>query len=514
MKKYVICMYIRLSSEDTDLKDRTYKDESGSITAQRRLISDYIASREEFAGCKVIERCDDGFSGTHFDNRPAFVEMIDLAKRGEVNCIIVKDFSRFGRNYVELGDYLEQVFPFLGVRFISINDGYDSNDLKEGETGGLDVAFRNLIYDYYSRTTSKKIRLSYRQLAENGKFYGTHALYGYKKSDVDKHKLEIDPKPAKIVREMFDMRLAGMTVTDIAANLNERGIESPAALRIRKGETSSWCGLTRKLIWTQGGVDWILRNEEYTGTLVMQKQKNREIAGKTYRVPEEEWVKVEGTHEAIVSKEEYLKVQGMYRKRARQENKMRNIYSCGYCGRKMNGQRRNGRMICMAGRVSPDGKCKEVRMNNKKADAAVLLAIQQKLKLCMDEEEARRDEKGTDAVSITEQVVAVVGTLKAKEKAWMQMYDDYTDEKISREAFISFKAQYDKDVGELEGRLAKLREKQEVQALRKDAGTAEKYSEVLEATKLTDEIIDAFVDSVDVYEDERLEIHLKIDEDI
>ena len=162
-KEYVVCLYVRLSIEDDDVSGSAFKTESGSITTQRALLHDYIKSRKEFEGCKVIEKCDDGFSGTHFDNRPQFTEMIELAKKGKINCIIVKDFSRFGRDYVELGNYLEQLFPFMGVRFISINDNYDSAELADGTTGGLDVAFKNLIYDYYRREMSRKQRIAWQK---------------------------------------------------------------------------------------------------------------------------------------------------------------------------------------------------------------------------------------------------------------------------------------------------------------------------------------------------------------
>ena len=167
---YVICMYIRLSSEDDDIRYNDMKDESNSITAQRRMLYDYINSKVEFKDCTILERCDDGFSGTHFDNRPQFVDMIEMAKRGEIDCIIVKAFSRFGRDYIELGDYMEQLFPILGIRFISVNDCYDSDMLEDGEIGGLDISFKNLIYDYYARETSKKEKLAWKKSAERGDY--------------------------------------------------------------------------------------------------------------------------------------------------------------------------------------------------------------------------------------------------------------------------------------------------------------------------------------------------------
>ncbi len=274
--------------------------------------------------------------------------------------------------------------------------------MKEGETGGLDVAFRNLIYDYYSREASKKIRLAHRQLAESGKFCSAQVLYGYRKSETDKHKLEIEPETAKVVREIFDMRLAGMRVTEIARNLNERGIECPAARHIRRKETSSWNGRKDGLIWVQGSVDWILCNEQYTGTFVAQKQKSTEICGRHLKVPEEEWVKVEGAHEAIISKEEYAKVKSMYRTKGPKRNFIKNIYRCGYCGRKMNGQLRGGSMYCMAGTLSSDGECKKARIKNEAANEAVLMAIQHKVKLCRDAEETRQDEEVMGVQSISE----------------------------------------------------------------------------------------------------------------
>ena len=229
-KEYVICLYVRLSIEDDDVSGSAFKTESGSITTQRALLHDYIKNRKEFKGCKVIEKCDDGFSGTHFDNRPQFTEMIELAKKGKIDCIIVKDFSRFGRDYVELGNYLEQLFPFMGVRFISVNDNYDSAELAEGTTGGLDVAFKNLIYDYYSREMSRKQRIAWQRMAEQGQYNSTCALYGYRKSKEDKHKLVIEPEEAEVVREIVNMKIAGTGTTLIERALNDRGIPCPTEL--------------------------------------------------------------------------------------------------------------------------------------------------------------------------------------------------------------------------------------------------------------------------------------------
>ena len=294
-KEYVICLYIRLSIEDDDVSGNPFKKESGSITTQRALLYDYIKNRKEFDGCKVIEKCDDGFSGTHFDNRPQFTEMIELAKKGKINCIIVKDFSRFGRDYVELGNYLEQLFPFMGVRFISVNDNYDSAELADGTTGGLDVAFKNLIYDYYSREMSRKQRIAWQRMAEQGQYNSNCALYGYRKSEEDKHKLVIEPEEAAVVKEIFDMKIAGTGTTLIAKALNDRGIPCPSELYRSRGDTRQWKNRGKPCYWTASKIEAIIRDEKYTGTMVQLKTRLDSVGGKQVSRPKEEWVRVENT---------------------------------------------------------------------------------------------------------------------------------------------------------------------------------------------------------------------------
>ena len=159
MSKIVIGKYIRLSQEDRDLGDD--KAVSNSILHQKDLIQNYIKNNPELAGCPQYEFFDDGYTGRNFE-RPAFEKLLEKIRAGEINCVIVKDFSRFGRDYIELGDYLERIFPFLGVRFISVNDGYDSNDYK-GTTGGLDVVMKNIVYDYYSKDLSVKVTTAKKQ---------------------------------------------------------------------------------------------------------------------------------------------------------------------------------------------------------------------------------------------------------------------------------------------------------------------------------------------------------------
>lgn len=171
-------IYLRISSEDVDLKTGE-KDESESISNQRRLLRDYVSAHADLSGSEILEFCDDGWSGTNFE-RPAIKELLEQIKRGKINCIVVKDLSRFGRDYITVGDYISRVFPFLGVRFISVNDGFDS--INPQDIDSLDTSFRTLIYDLYSRDLSRKVRSARKARAERGAFLSPiRSLWVYKR---------------------------------------------------------------------------------------------------------------------------------------------------------------------------------------------------------------------------------------------------------------------------------------------------------------------------------------------
>ena len=504
---YVVCMYVRLSIEDSDTGPG--KAESNSITAQRQLIQDFMKNHTEFRACKVIERCDDGFSGTHFDTRPECTEMIEMAKRGEINCIIVKDFSRFGRNYVELGDYLEQLFPFLGVRFISINDGYDSSNLKDGETAGLSVAFQNLIYDYYSKELSAKVKASCRQRAEHGLFNASYAPYGYHKMEDNKRKLEIDPEEAPAVKEIFDMKLGGMKLADIARNLNDRHVPCPVVRLMERSNLEGWIGISDGFVWTASGINHVLTNEVYTGMLVAHKSTVTEPGGKTRRCSKEEWIKVADTHEAIVSRDIFEQVQGMINNVKHKPSQRRNIFRCGYCGRILSDQSRMvGSMKCYRGKVSNDGACLNVILNNRKAKDCVLKTVQQKIRAYMDAEERRK--AGKAEINPDEMITSIRNAIESEKRAWMKMYDDYSDGKLGREEFLQYKNKYDGTTSQLKAKL------EEAEKQKKETDTAGNFSgtdfePVLTATELTQEIMDTFIDYVDVFENEKIDIHWRFE---
>ena len=256
-----LALYTRASNEDENL------GESATIQNQRDLLYHYIRSKQEFKDWNVLEFQDDGWSGTTFD-RPGIGKLLELAGK-EVQCIIVKDFSRFGRNLIEVGNYLDQIFPFLGVRFIAVNEGYDSND-NAGRTIGLDVSLKAMVYEMYSRDLSKKISSVKEEQMKSGHYAGSFAFYGYQKSKDSKSGLEIDPEAAGIVKRIFSLAASRVETLQIAVLLNKEGILPPLSYRKQKkmDEHFQCPTATEHNIWTQARIAAIIRDERYTLSLI------------------------------------------------------------------------------------------------------------------------------------------------------------------------------------------------------------------------------------------------------
>ena len=221
MEKYPIAIYMRVSKEDA--KD---KEESNSIGMQRMLLRKFVA--EKFSDYELSEFCDDGYTGTNFE-RPGAQKLLEQVRDSEISCIVVKDFSRFARDYIELGAYLEQIFPFLGVRFLSVNDNYDSSDYQGG-IAGIDVNFRNLLYDLYSKDLSLKVRSSLAVRKEQGQYISGNSPFGYEKDPDDRHALVIAQDEAEIVKRIFSLKVEGYSSTQIARLFNADGIKTPIAI--------------------------------------------------------------------------------------------------------------------------------------------------------------------------------------------------------------------------------------------------------------------------------------------
>lgn len=325
MEKYRIAIYLRLSKGDgrdgsvrpgnivpvapisqAAEKDKAVgrKEESNSIAMQRLFLKKYVA--ENFKDYELAEFCDDGYTGTNFD-RPGVQEMLERIRNGEIDCVIVKDFSRFARDYIELGAYLEQIFPFLGVRFISVNDGYDSASVQGG-IADMDVNFKNLLYDLYSRDLSGKVRSSLSIRKEKGQYVSANSPFGYEKDPEDRHALLVAEDEAEIVRRIFSLTLEGHTSVEIAKLFNESGVKTPVEFKIEKGNTRRM-PKGERFLWSGSTICQILRNEIYIGNIVQKKYEKDFVGGKNHIKPHEEWLVTYGHHEPIIDKEIFDRVQ-------------------------------------------------------------------------------------------------------------------------------------------------------------------------------------------------------------
>lgn len=305
-KIYHAAIYVRLSKEDGDVSNAV-KAESNSISNQKRLIRDFLKDKKDII--VVSERVDDGYSGSSFE-RPSFQLMMEDIKKGIVDCVVVKDLSRFGREYIDSGMYIERLFPALGVRFIAVNDNYDSLDGKE-KGDEIIIPFKNLINDAYCRDISVKIRSHLEVKRKNGEFTGSFAAYGYCKAEDDRNKLVIDPVAAGVVKDIFRMKIHGMSQDAIAARLNEAGVLSPMEYKNAAGSSYQTSFKTSdKAVWSSVTVRRILENELYIGNLVQGRQTtpNHKVK-KTVLKPEKDWVRIEKNHEAIISDRDFVIVQ-------------------------------------------------------------------------------------------------------------------------------------------------------------------------------------------------------------
>ena len=302
---YHAAIYVRLSKEDGDVASAA-KAESNSISNQKNLIKDFLKEKDDII--VVSEYVDDGYSGSNFE-RPGFQMMMEDIKRGKVDCVVVKDLSRFGREYIDSGKYIERLFPALGVRFIAVNDHIDSRE--ESGRDDIVVPFKNLMNDAYCRDISIKIRSHLEVKRKNGEYTGAFTPYGYKKYENDRNRLVPDLYAAGVVRGIFRMKLSGMSQSAIAESLNRQGVLSPMEYKHSLGiHIQDNFKTHEQAEWSSMSVRRILENEVYVGTLVQGRHStpNHKIK-KIVDKPKEEWVRIEDSHEPVISKREFAIVQ-------------------------------------------------------------------------------------------------------------------------------------------------------------------------------------------------------------
>ena len=458
-------LYLRLSRDDGD------KEESNSITGQRELLRDYISQRPELREYAV--RIDDGFSGSTFD-RPSFQKMIEDIKAGRTDCIIVKDLSRFGRNYLDAGEYIEKIFPFLGVRFIAVNDNYDSLGDKKA-SDDLIIPFKNLINEAYCRDISVKIRSQLEIKRKNGQFLGSFAAFGYLKDEQDKNKLVVDQYAADIVRDIFKWKLEGVSPQDIADALNRLGVLSPMEYKRSLGMKFTTSFKTNaKAVWSAGTVIRILKNPIYTGVLVQGKETTPSYkVHKRIIKDESEWTVIEDSHEAIISKIDFDSVQKVLKCDTRRSpgGKAVGLFSgmifCGDCGASMvrktvpAGEKKYVYYVCSAHKQ--DKSCSPHRMRDVALEEIVLDSVKQHIREVIDMSELLTI---TDTAPLrTAQAQKVQRQLDKKheeyeklQKLLMSLYENLADGIIDREEYTRLKASFTTRADEAEKQMDALRE--------------------------------------------------------
>jgi len=514
----VIAVYLRLSEEDNDVGSKdSLKEESNSIANQRKLVNDYLKRHKEFAPLDTLEYCDDGYSGTNFD-RPGFQRMISDASVRKIGIIILKDYSRLGRNFLGVGHYLEEVFPELEMRVISINDGYDSKNVME-TSDGISIPMKNLINDYYVKDLSKKVKSAVHSRQKKGEFISPYAIFGYKKAPTDKHKLIIDEETAPIVKLIFKYALDGLNGSNIARKLNGLEIFTPA--EYSNSNRHRKYVIDDKTVWTSPKVLKIIRDQRYAGDMISNVRVRTKIAKQeSERVNRDEWIIVKGTHEGIVSKEIYWKVNNDIMPLTEKETillgdfRRKGFYYCADCGRLL---RRSHTTInpyyeCARSRYTED-RCSEIKVYEKDMMSTMVELIQDHIKLLCHTEKLIRDlkqkiyQENKTEMTVSDADNAINKLMQTK----MNMYERYRLKSISKDEYVLRKKQLTMQIEELEERKLKIcngiGDKEESKILeRKLSDLIEKYKNV---SVFSDEVMNDLIDKVIVYSEDRIEIKWK-----
>ena len=521
--------YIRLSSADEDIRMGD-KAESNSVVNQRKLLDCYLESHREFSNCTILEFLDDGRSGTNLD-RPGMRAMLDAARRHEIDCIIVKDFSRFARDYIESGRYLEQVFPALGIRFISVNDCYDSYDFPYGTAGNINNGLLNLINEMYSRDLSQKSKAAKRLYAQRGQCISAYPVYGYLKSPEDKRTWIPDPEAAPVVQRMFNWYAEGLTSTEIAKRLNEDGIPTPAQHKRALGSKRQlWNSERTDNFWRATTIGKILRDERYTGKLVALKTTLSELGNihSAKAIEKDDWVIVPGAFEAIISQEIFNQVQAKL-ETVRPTRKLgpmkRRLFSrklrCGHCGAALiRHEIAQGVYYTCDGRAwNGTDDCKKIRLFETDLIQAVLASIRFQAQL------AKKTEKRLDRKE--KQIQTAQNRAQSAQQRIQKQIAQLETRKA--EAYLSY------DLGEVsqsdyKNRCKKIdaaimEQKRQLDALEQDSGSILPDMDTVSCEQINSlkplsnlrtlnrDMVEVLIHSIQIYNGNRIEIAWNFNED-
>ena len=512
---YMGCDYLRLSRDDGD------KAESDSIQNQRELINDFLKKHPEIK--KVQEYVDDGYSGTNFD-RPNFMRMMAEIEKGHIDCVIVKDLSRLGRNYIEMGKYLERIFPMYGVRVIAINDNYDTAN-ESSDADQIVIPFKNLINDAYCRDISMKIRSQLDVKRKNGQFIGSCATYGYMKDPKNKNHLIIDEYAANVVRMIFNMKLEGYSAGTIADHLNESKVLTPM-------EYKRFCGLnfnggfqiSTDPIWHPNTVTRILKNEVYLGIAVQGKNRKINYKVKESRpIDESKWIRVPGSHDPIIPKEIFDTVQNMLRLDTRTSPKkdqvdvLSGLVRCGDCGQNMirrcSTKKEKTYYYYHCSAHKNGGGCSSHLISSDKLQDMILWQIRQQVELLVNAEMiiSAADNLPNEQFQVkflNEQMGKLNAEIEKYEDLKTKLYQDLREGTVAQDEYKDLQERFNRKLIEAKSSLAEIEEKKARLTLK---GLCEQQwlkdmKEYRNIMVLERKIVTALIEKVVVYSKDHIEI--------
>ena len=496
------------------------RSESESIANQRKLVREYVARHKDMV--LVGEEYDDGYTGTNYD-RPGFCAVLEAVKSGRANCVIVKDLSRLGREYIETGRYLEMTFPAMCVRFIYINYEIDSTHSKSSEE--LIIPINNINNEDYCRGLSKKLRAQFRVQRSKGEFLGAFACYGYFKSPEDKHQLVIDEYAAEIVKAIFNLKVKGYSQQAIAQYLNAEGVLPPSQYKRQQGlNYKSGFQKAGSCEWTSMTVRKILENPVYIGTLVQGKRGTPNYKVKQMRTRKEsEWVIAEQNHEAIISEHLFQMVQRMLNRDTRTSplektvQPLAGILYCGDCHRAMcrrSVKRGNNTFyyyVCST--YKRDHSCSSHSFSQEKLEAAVLHAVRQQIAMVVELDELLSAVGASDLMAAKTRRLDVMLAEKEKEledyQAFrMKLLEALHDEMIDKEEYDQMRRKYTGLIETAKQSIEGIQEKRNLLVLEMSGSRAwaKEFARHRNVQELTREMIVSLIDKIHIYEDKRIVI--------
>ena len=496
MADYTIALYIRLSVEDE-------KTESLSIPNQRLILREKAMSLPEWNGAEILEFIDNGHTGTNFE-RPAVQKLLEMANLGKINCIMVKDLSRFGRNSIETGYFIEKVFPLYHIRFIAVSDNFDSAELN-GDTGGVDMAFKYLINECYSRDMSMKSKSAKLARCKRGEYQSVVCPYGYQKGEDGR--MKPDEETADNVRQIFQWAADGLSAGAIARKLSEMKILTPAEYKASKGKNYHDISRTNG-VWCRSAVLRILEDERYTGMYIMGKKHSAEVGSyKMIRNDESEWIKIPDHHTPIISKELFEQAIAKIRKfsvnKKPREYVLKGKVYCGCCDHALN--RRNDILYaCEYGRIAPDRECKDVSIRVEDLERTVFDTIRSQAQCFVDTDAdiKVRAEKSALELNGYEQ------NLKLLQESKRELYEQYILGILDIDTYKSKKAELEIQLADMKHLCSVVADKAKTaqEDYEESIKNAEIAASIDGADSLTKALVDKLVERVYVFPNNRIEI--------